>query len=95
MTKFMKIEVNGSYEYFNTSNILATEKAYINGVTQVEIMYSSIKNPGFKLQEFGTSGKSPDYLVEAIMASNSTSHTSNVYIPELKQGSQPRIDNIV
>lgn len=94
MTKFMKIVVNGATEYFNVSNIISTEKTYVSGVTQLEIMYDSVRLPNFKFQQFFTAGKAPSYLVEAISIANSSSHTNNVYNPELRQGSQPIINNV-
>jgi hypothetical protein len=94
MTKFMKIVVNGASEYFNASNITSIEKSLPSGVTQIEVMYSSLRTPNFKIQQFATAGKAPSYIVDAINRANSTSHTDNVYIPELRQGAQPIIDNV-
>lgn len=90
----MKV-VNGStHEYFNTNNILGTEQTIASTFVQLELVYPSLRSNSYKLQAFSVPSNVANYFNEAIMNANSSSHTNNVYDPELTQGKQPTVNNI-
>lgn len=96
MTKFMQINVLGEHTYLNTNRIICTESNISNILCGLELVYSSVRNNNFKLQSYTSyNAKFMQYFVEAISNSNSSSHTNNIYKPELTQGNQPTINAIV
>jgi len=94
MAKFMKVVVGSTHEYFNTNNIVGTEKQLSQFLSQIELVYPSVRSSSYKLQLFSAPSNIGDYFNQAIMNANSSSHTNNVYDPELTQGKQPTVSNV-
>ena len=94
MVKFIKIVNAGTHEYYNANNIVAIAKLITNGLTQTTIYYDSTKSKQYNFTTYGQNLDVGDYIIEAIMNANSSSHTNNVYYPEITQGEQPSIDSV-
>ena len=94
MVKFIKLKVNSRHEYFNASGIIGVTKSLVGGLTGAILRYETNKSPAYTLIAYGGGSIMGDYIIEAVMNANSSSHTSNVYYPEITQGTQPSIDNV-
>jgi len=95
MAKFIKLVVTDTiHEYFNTNNIIATEKTQGQFLNQLAIFYPTTFSPSYKINSFTADSPLLDYIIKGINAANSSSHTNNVYDPQKTQGLQVRIDNI-
>tara|TARA_R110002073_G_scaffold263493_1_gene426579 strand:- start:612 stop:899 length:288 start_codon:yes stop_codon:yes gene_type:complete len=94
MVKFIKVNVNSAHEYFNVSSVIGVRKNLTGFASQAIILYETTKSPAYTLLAFEGGSTIGDYIIEAVMNANSSSHTSNVYYPEITQGTQPSVANI-
>lgn len=96
MVKFIKVNVGSPFkhEYFNVSSVIGVRKALTGFISQTTLLYETTKSPAYTLNSFEGGSNIGDYIIEAAMNANSSSHTSNVYYPEITQGTQPSVANI-
>ena len=94
MVKFIKLKKGSAHEYFNVSNIVGMEKGISGFISNIALIYETTKSSVIKLNFFGQNLRFGDYIIEAVMNANSSSHTNNVYNPEITQGTQPTIGSI-
>jgi hypothetical protein len=93
MVKFIKLDIAGINEYYNANNIVAIDKKMTGTTTQTFIYYDSSRSSQYTFNTFVQNLDVSNYIIEAIMNANSSSHTNNVYYPEITQGKQPSIDS--
>lgn len=94
MVKFIKVNVNSAHEYFNVSGVIGVRKNLTGFASQITLLYETTKSPTYTLTSFQGGSNIGDYIIEAAMNANSSSHTSNVYYPEITQGTQPSVSTI-
>ena len=89
MAKFIKLKNGSAHEYFNVSSVIGITKR-LSSNSQTILHYETTESAEYNLiSEAGSS--IGNYIIEAVMNANSSSHTSNVYYPEKTQGTQPSI----
>ena len=93
MVKFIKLKNGSAHEYFNVSNIVGVTKGLYGSYNQTILRYETTKSQQYTITAFADKAIG-DYIIEAVMNANSSSHTNNVYNPEITQGTQPAIGSI-
>ena len=93
MVKFIKLKNVSVHEYLNVSSVVGVTKGLYGFFNQTILRYETTKSQQYTITAFPDK-LIGDYIIEAVMNANSSSHTSNVYYPEITQGTQPTIGSI-
>ena len=93
MAKFIKLKNGSAHEYFNVSSVVGVTKSLTLLLNRTTLRYETTKSQQYTITAFFNRFIG-DYIIEAVMNANSSSHTNNVYNPEITQGTQPAIGSI-